>query len=171
MYGVSPRKFAWVLLQDVPKWLGVVVPARAAYSHCASVGSRNSQSAGSSPDAWAMAVSRWQKSSASAKFTRYIGKSSPSPTLNASGAAPTTRFHSPWVTSNWPIQKPLLIITSTWSSPGRRSGSPGGLPITNVPAGAHLRRTPAITRSVPASAPSKGDGAASLAPGGSGLIE
>ena len=67
------------------------------------------------------------------------------------------RFHSPCVTSYLPIQKPLLNVTSTWSSPGRRSGSLAGLPMTNRPAGHQQTFTPTTSRSSPALEPLKGD--------------
>lgn len=50
LYGF-PWKFACLLLSLSPNEVAVVVPARQAYSHCASVGSRNSHPAGRSPDA------------------------------------------------------------------------------------------------------------------------
>ena len=49
MYGL-PLKFACLLLSVSPNAVAVVVPARQAYSHWASVGRRNSQPSGSSPD-------------------------------------------------------------------------------------------------------------------------
>ena len=44
----------------------------------------------------------------------------------------------PVSTSYLPAQKPRVSVTSTWASSGRRSGSPGGLPIVN-----RARRAPA----------------------------
>src|SRR5262249_12422263 len=53
---------------------------------------------------------------------------------------------------------PRVSVTSTWSSPGRRSGSFFGLPMRNLPAGHQHSFTPAITRSWPAFEPSKSEG-------------
>src|SRR5262245_20303856 len=63
------------------------------------------------------------------------------------------RFHCPCVASYLAIQKPLLSVTFTWSSQGRRSGSPRGLPMVNVPGGHQQNLTPAMTRSSPALRP------------------
>ena len=49
LYGF-PLKFACLLPSVSPNEVAVVVPARQAYSHCASVGRRNSQSFGRTPD-------------------------------------------------------------------------------------------------------------------------
>src|SRR5262249_12516105 len=72
LYG-RPLKFACLLLSWSPNEVAVVVPARQAYSHWASVGNRNSHSFGRSPDWRARIVSLWQKSSASAKLTLPTG--------------------------------------------------------------------------------------------------
>src|SRR5262245_56385654 len=77
LYGL-PLKFACLLLSLSPNAVAVVVPARQAYSHCASVGSRNSHPASRSPDARACSVSFLQNPSASAKLTFPTGKLSPS---------------------------------------------------------------------------------------------
>src|SRR5262245_38939719 len=73
------------------------------------------------------------------------------------------RFHWPCVASYLPIQKPRVSVTSTWSSPGRRSGSPGGLPIVNLPSGHQHSLTPATSRSSPAFDPVKAVGFGSSA--------
>ena len=52
-------------------------------------------------------------------------------------------------------------VTSFWVSSGRRSGSLGGLPMTNVPAGHHDSLVPSTSRSSRANDPSK-EGAASV---------
>ena len=108
LYGL-PLKFACLLLSRSPNAVAVVVPARHAYSHCASVGSRNSQSLGRLAACRLRSVSLRQKSSASAKLTLPTGKSSPagSSTVSAPGNAPATRFQSPCVVSYFAIQKPL----------------------------------------------------------------
>ena len=62
----SAPKFACLLLSLGPNEVAVVVPARQAYSHWASVGSTNAQPSGSSPDLRARAVNALQKASASA---------------------------------------------------------------------------------------------------------
>src|SRR5262245_21679061 len=72
LYGF-PLKFACLLLSESPKEVAVVVLARQAYSHCASVGSRNSQSSGSSPDRRPSSVSFAPNASASAKLTLPTG--------------------------------------------------------------------------------------------------
>src|SRR6185436_9862528 len=156
VYGF-PLKFAWLLLSLSPNDVAVVVPARQAYSHCASVGNRNSQSFGSSPDCRASSVSFWQKASVSAKLTLPTGKSSPSgnSAVSGPGSFPTTRFHCPWVASYLAIQKPLVRVTSTCSSPGRRSGSRRGLPIRKRPGGHQQSLRPATVISSPALAPRK----------------
>src|SRR4051794_5101551 len=107
---------------------GGVVPARQAYSHWASVGRRNSQPSGSSPDRRAESVRSRQNASAPAKLTLPTGNSSPSGSsaVGSPGSVPTTRFQSPCVTSYFPAQKPRVSVTSTRVSSGRRSGSPGG---------------------------------------------
>ena len=68
------------------------------------------------------------------------------------------RFQSPWVASCLAIQNPLLSVTSTWSSPGRRSGSLGGLPMINLPAGHQHTGMPTTSRGSPAFDPLKVDG-------------
>src|SRR5262245_28408793 len=72
LYGL-PLTFACLLLSLSPNAVAVVVPARQAYSHCASVGSRNSHSFGSSPDRRPSSVSLRQNASASAKLTLPTG--------------------------------------------------------------------------------------------------
>ena len=72
LYGL-PWKFACLLLSLSPNDVAVVVPARQAYSHWASVGSRNSQSFGKSPALRACSVSFRQNPSASAKLTLPTG--------------------------------------------------------------------------------------------------
>src|SRR5207247_11330785 len=76
LYGF-PLKFACLLLRLLPNAVAVVVPARQAYSHCASVGSRNSQSFGRTPDRRPSWVSLRQHDPASAKLTLPTGESSP----------------------------------------------------------------------------------------------
>src|SRR5689334_6255655 len=144
LYGF-PLKFACLLPSRSPKDVAVVVPARQAYSHWASVGRRNSQSSGNSPDSRPSPVSFWQSSSASAQFTLPNGSSSPAgnSTVNSPGNSPITRFQSSCVVSYFAIQKPLVSVTSTWSSSGRRSGSLRGLPIVNVPTGHQQSLIPA----------------------------
>src|SRR5262245_27164691 len=136
LYGF-PLKFACLLLSLSPNAVAVVVPARHAYSHCASVGSRNSQSSGTSPDLRPDSVSFRQNASASAKLTLPSGMSSPSgnSAVSSPGSLSSTCFHCPCVVSYLAIQKPFVRVTSTWSSSGRRSGSLRGLPIVNLPAG------------------------------------
>src|SRR5689334_939081 len=65
------------------------------------------------------------------------------------------RFQSPCVTPYLPIQNPLVNVTSTCASTARRSGSSGGLPILNRPAGHQQSLTPPISRSSPACEPRK----------------
>src|SRR5437588_8496137 len=72
LYGL-PLKFACLLLSLSPNAVAVVVPARHAYSHCASVGSRNSHPSARSPDLRASSVSLAQNASASAKLTLPTG--------------------------------------------------------------------------------------------------
>src|SRR5438874_4161890 len=90
LYG-WPLKLACLLLRLSPNEVAVVVPARQAYSHWASVGRRNSQSPGSSRDSRASRVSLSQKASASAKLTLPTGKSSPagSSAVRGPGSSPT----------------------------------------------------------------------------------
>ena len=89
LYGL-PLKFACLLLSLSPNAVAVVVPARQAYSHCASVGSRNSHPAGKSPEARASAVRIRQNASVSAKLTFPTGRSSPSGS-SAVGSPETVR--------------------------------------------------------------------------------
>src|SRR5262245_26846979 len=151
LYG-RPLKFACLLPSLSPNAVAVVVPARQPYSHCASVGSRNSQPAGSAPDVRARSESFWQNLSASAKLTFPTGRSSPSGSsaVGGPGRVPTTRFHSPCVASYLAIQNPRVSVTTTGPSSGRRSGSPAGLPMTNLPGGHQQSLTPATARSSPA---------------------
>src|SRR3954464_14551430 len=149
-------KFACLLLSESPNAVAVVVPARQAYSHWASVGRRNSQPCGSSPARRADSVRSRQNASAPAKLTLPTGNSSPSGSsaVGLPGSVPTTRFQSPCVTSYFPAQKPRVSVTSTRVSSGRRSGSPGGLPIVNLPGGHQQSLIPPIVRSSPALVPS-----------------
>src|SRR5262249_34701032 len=93
----------------------------------------------------------------SAKLTLPTGRSSPagSSAVGSPGSLPMTRFHSPCVASYVATQKPRVSVTSTRSSPGRRSGSLGGLPIVNLPGGHQQSLTPATSRWSPALAPRK----------------
>ena len=137
--------------------MAVLVPARQAYSHCASVGNRNSQSAGNSPAVWQTSVSFRQKASTSPKLTFPTGKSSCSgnSSVGGAGSLPITFFHSPCVASNLAIQNPLVSVTSTWSSSGLRSGSVRGLPMRNFPAGHQQNLMPRTVISSPARLPER----------------
>src|SRR6476660_8623524 len=84
LYGL-PLKFACLLLSLSPNAVAVVVTARHAYSHCASVGNRNSQALASSPDWCPSSVSFRQNASVSAKLTLPTGKSSLSGNSTVSG--------------------------------------------------------------------------------------
>ena len=111
LYGF-PLKFACLLLSVLPKAVAVVVPARQAYSHCASVGRRNSQSDGSSPDLRARSVSRWQNASVSAKLTLPTGRSSPAGSCAVS--SPGSFPDRPVATGpGWPRTSPSR---SLWSA-------------------------------------------------------
>jgi hypothetical protein len=79
----------------------------------------------------------------------------PPPAVSLSGNSPSTRFHWPCVTSCFPIQKPLVSVTSTCPSSGRRSGSSGGLPMMNLPGGHQQSLMPTTSRSSPALEPVK----------------
>src|SRR5438132_5473256 len=107
LYGF-PWKFACLLLSLSPNEVAVVVPARQAYSHCASVGRRNSHSFGRVPDWRPSSVSLRQNASVSAKLTLPTGKSCPSGSsaVNGPGSFSMTRFHCPCVASYLAIQKP-----------------------------------------------------------------
>src|SRR5438874_11266866 len=84
LYG-WPLKLACLLLSLSPNAVAVVVPARQAYSHWASVGKRNSQSLGRLPARWPRSVSLVQNDSASAKLTLPTGRSSPAGSSSVSG--------------------------------------------------------------------------------------
>ena len=73
-----------------------------------------------------------------------------------------TSCHCDCVTSNFPIQKPRLSVTSTGPSSLFRPGSVGGLPMRNVPGGHQQTLMPMISRWSPALVPSKSEGAADL---------
>src|SRR5215467_7217833 len=94
LYG-SFLMFACLLPILSPKEVAVFVPARQAYSHWASVGSRNSQPLGSVPSLRPSSVSLRQNLSASAKLTLPTGRSSSSGSSAVAlpGSCPTTRFH------------------------------------------------------------------------------
>ena len=110
----------------------VVVPARQAYSHCASVGSVYRYPFGNRPADISLAVNLSEKFSASRKLTESTGRSSP---LKLEGFMPMTTLYCGWVTSYRPIQKPCVRTTVWRVSFASRPSSPSGLPIVNVPGG------------------------------------
>ena len=114
----------------------LVVPARQAYSHCASVGRANRYPAGRRPAARSRSVSAAQNASASSRLTKYTGMSSSLPCLlpsKASGMAPITVSYCFCVTSYLPSQKSRVRVTACCVSSACRPSSPVGLPIVNVP--------------------------------------
>src|SRR5579883_940867 len=145
-------KFACLVLSLSPNDVAVAVPARQAYSHWASVGSRKSQPFGSVPSFLPSSVSLAQKASAWLKFTPPTGRSSSSGSSAVAfpGSSPITRFHCPCVVSYLAVQNPLVSVTSTCFSSGRWLGSVSGLPIVNLPGGHQHSLIPAISFSVPA---------------------
>src|SRR2546426_5008262 len=95
--------------ESSPKLNRLVVPARHAYSHSASEGSRYSKPAGRRPASRSRCVSAEQYLLASRKETFSTGRlESPVKWL---GFLPRTAANSPWVTSYFPIQKSRVIVT------------------------------------------------------------
>jgi hypothetical protein len=105
-----PSKFACSLDNESPNAVAVVVPARHAYSHSISRGSRYSDVAESRPGARSLAVSILQKAVALSHETDSTGNRAP---LKRAGFVPITLSYNSCVVSVSAIQNPFVIVTDT----------------------------------------------------------
>src|ERR1035437_7336942 len=137
-YVLSPLLFECQATSSIGPYRASVLPARAAYSHSASVGRR--------PPAHA------QYACASSQLTFTIGIWSllqPGLKSGAVGIAfpvhAAKRLYAPTVTSVCPSQKPFVMVTwcGGFSLPSH-SLSPGEQPISKLPSGIHTYFSPSL---------------------------
>src|SRR4051812_42907841 len=116
----------------LPVEKGVVVPARQAYSHSASVGRRY----GFLSLACSFLQNSWQSSHETFSTGRFLSP------LKWLGLLPMTACHCSWVTSWIPRKKPLVSVTLCWTSSLLRPSSFSLLPIVKLPGASQMNFMP-----------------------------
>src|SRR5579864_427649 len=114
------------LTMSSPQAYAELLPARAAYSHCASVGREYSHSFGRRPAACSFRVIFSQKARICDLPTDSTGKEVPEKLL---GFSPITDKYFSWVTGYLPSQNPCEMVTGVpanpiWKVPGGHQQKP-----------------------------------------------